>query len=66
MSRLLVKPQFPLPPPQYDQRYLAEIVRAFSLFLEQNQNPGEQRATTMTFTDLPTNDFGLEPGHYFR
>lgn len=66
MARRLVQPQFPLPPPQYDQRYLAEIVRAFSIFLEQSQNPGEERATTITLTALPTNDYGLEPGALFQ
>lgn len=66
MARRLVQPQFPIPPREYDQRYLAEIVRAFSLFLEQTQNPGEDRATTLTLTDLPTSDFGLETGALFQ
>lgn len=66
MARRLVQPQFPIPPREYDQRYLAEIVRAFSLFLEQTQNPGEERATTITLTALPTSDFGLETGALFQ
>lgn len=66
MARRLVQPQFPLPPPTYDQRYLAEIVRAFAIFLEQSQNPGELRATTITLTDLPSSDYGLEPGALFE
>lgn len=66
MARRLVQPLFPLPPPQYDQRYLAEIVRAFAIFLEQTQNPGELRATAITLTDLQNSDYGLEPGALFE
>lgn len=66
MAQQVVKPQFPVPPREYDQRYLAEIVRAFSVFLEQIQNPGPQRATKITLTDLQNNDFGLENGALFQ
>ena len=66
MSQQVVKPQFPVPPAQYEQRYLAEIVRAFSVFLEQIQNPGPARATQITLTALQSNDFGLENGALFQ
>jgi len=66
MSRRLSKPLFPLPPPQYDEQYFAEIVRSFSVFLQQIQNPGDGRFTTITITDLPTNDVGLESGTIFN
>ena len=65
-SRNVPLPYFPVPPAQYNPVYLAEIVRAFSVFLEQIQNPGPQRATKITLTDLQNNDFGLENGALFQ
>jgi hypothetical protein len=32
-------PFFPVPPPQYTQQYMAEVVRAFSVFAAQITNP---------------------------
>jgi len=34
--------------------------------MEQQQNPGEERATRITLTDLPTDDAGLENGALFQ
>ena len=44
-------PYFPIPPSQYDQRYLTEVVRAFSVFAQQSLNPGPLRATEITLTE---------------
>jgi hypothetical protein len=30
------------------------------------RNPGEGRQTTLVLTDLPTTDYGLEPGSLFQ
>lgn len=65
-SRRLSRPYFPIPPSQYDRSYFAEIIRAFSVFLEQVQNPGDIRATELTLTDLQTDDSGLETGALFQ
>ena len=62
MSRNLVLPFFPVAPQQYNQAYFAELVRAFSIYLEQIQNPGEGRNTQLVLTDLQTDDSGLENG----
>lgn len=48
-------PYFPVPPAAYDQRYFAEIIRAFSVYTQQQANPGEQRATSITLTESGTN-----------
>lgn len=32
-------PNFPVAPPQYDQRYMNEVVRAFAVFIQQSLNP---------------------------
>lgn len=66
MSRNLVRPFFPVPPAQYQQIYFAEIVRSFSGYLEQMQNPGEGRNTFTVFTALQTDDYNLEPGSVFQ
>lgn len=65
MSRNLVRPFFPVPPQEYNHTYMTEIIRAFSIFLEQNHNPGEGRHTALTLTNLQTNDQGLEVGALF-
>ena len=64
-SRNLVHPHFPVPPDSYSSGYMAEVVRAFSTFLEQSNNPGEGRATKFTMTALANTDYGLETGALF-
>jgi hypothetical protein len=66
MSRRLLLPYFPVPPSDYQQRYFAEVIRSFSVFLEQSQNPGDLRATELTLTNLQTDDSGLETGALFQ
>ena len=66
MSRNLVLPFFPTPPEEYSQEYMAEIMRSFSVYLTQIQNPGEGRNTTLSLTNLQTDDQGLAPGELFE
>ena len=66
MSRNLLRPFFPVPPRDYSQSYLAEIVRSFSVYLDQQQNPGEGRNTNLTLTNLQSDDVGLEIGALFQ
>ena len=66
MSRNLVVPYFPNAPQEYNQQYIAEIVRAFSVYVQQVQNPGEGRNTFSVFTNLQTDDSGLETGAIFN
>jgi hypothetical protein len=65
-SRNLVKPFFPVPPTEYSATYMAELVRSFSIYLNQMQNPGEARATFMVLTALQDTDQGLETGALFQ
>jgi hypothetical protein len=65
MSRNLTLPFFPLPPSQYDKQYFAEVLRSYSIYLEQIQNAGEGRNTFTVFTALQTDDSGLENGSVF-
>jgi len=64
-TRKLTQPDFPVPPEAYNSNYMAEIIRAFSTFLQQSINPGEGRATNFTLTTLANNDSGLETGALF-
>ena len=66
MSRNLVLPFFPVPPEEYNQTYMVEMMRSFSVYLTQMQNPGEGRHTALTLTNLQTDDQGLAPGELFN
>ena len=66
MSRNLAIPYFPNAPREYNQQYISEIVRAFSVYVQQVQNPGEGRNTFGVFTNLQTDDSGLETGAIFN
>lgn len=66
MSRNLVLPFFAVPPEEYSRQYMAELVRSFSVYLEQIQNPGEGRNTRLVLTNLQTDDSGLETGALFQ
>ncbi len=66
MSRDLILPYFAVPPREYDQNYFANLTRSFATYMQQQQNPGEERATKLTLTDLQTDDLGLETGALFQ
>lgn len=66
MSRNLVRPYFGIPPTEYKQNYFNEVIRNFSVYLEQMQNPGEGRNTFIVLTNLQENDAGLEVGALFQ
>ena len=59
-------PFFPLAPDKYDTKYFNEVVRSFSVYLEQMQNPGEGRNTGLVLTTLQTDDSGLDTGALFQ
>jgi len=66
VSRRLVLPEFPVAPEAYNSRYMSEIVRSFSIFLRQFNNPGDARHTDLTLTNLQENDYNLETGAVFQ
>jgi len=66
MSRNLNLPFFPLPPDDYNREYFAEVLRSYSTYLQNMQNPGEGRNTFTVFTNLQTDDSGLEDGTVFN
>jgi hypothetical protein len=66
VSRNLVKPFFPIAPEAYDRDYMEQVVRSFSVYIEQIQNPGANRGTGIVLTALQTDDQGLEVGEVFQ
>ncbi len=54
MASNVPTPFFPAPPAQYTQSYMAQVVRAFSVFAQQVANPGPVQASTLTLTNLST------------
>ena len=59
-------PRLPEPPEQIDRQYVEDLVRSLEIFISQERNPGELRATKITLTDLPTSSSGLEVGALFN
>ena len=66
MDVRLIPPIFTRPPPQYDQLYFNDMVRALISLITYIQAPGEGRQTTIVLTNLASNDSGLEPGTIFQ
>ena len=50
----LVVPYFAAAPSEYDQGYMAQVTRAFSVYAAQLQNPGPIRGSDLNLTNLPT------------
>ena len=59
-------PRLPEPPEQITRQYVEDLVRSLEIFIAQERNPGELRATKITLTDLPTSSSGLETGALFN
>jgi hypothetical protein len=53
MSNQVSLPYFPTAPQDYDQRYMTEVVRSFSVYLQQAQNPGTAVFNTLNLLNLP-------------
>lgn len=46
-------PFFPTPPQDYNRQYMSQLIRAFSVFVQQVNNPGDAIFTSLTLTALP-------------
>jgi hypothetical protein len=58
----IVPPRLPEAPIEYNQQYMADLLRALEVFIQQERTAGELRGTKITLTDLPTSSTGLESG----
>lgn len=65
-SNQVAPPRLPEPPDEYSRPYMADLIRALEIFIEQERNAGEIRATNITLTDLPTSATGLETGTLYN
>ena len=52
MSQSTPVPFFAAAPTEYSQDYTAQITRAFSLYTQQQQNPGPIKANSLNLTGL--------------
>ncbi len=59
-------PRLPEAPEEYTRSYMSDLIRTLEIFIEQERNPGEIRATSLTITDLPTSATGLEAGTLYN
>ena len=59
-------PRLPEAPEEYTRSYMQDLIRTWEIFIEQERNPGEIRATRLTITDLPTSATGLEAGTLYN
>ena len=66
MSRNLGRPFFPTTPTEYNKAYMDTLIQSFAVYIQQQQNPGEGRNTTIVLTDLAGNDSDLEPGTIYQ
>ena len=55
----------PLPPDQYDRRYLSQLVRSLEMVLKHLAGPDVGYFTGLTLSDLPVTGQGLEFGQVF-
>ena len=65
-SNQVPPPRLPEAPQEYTVSYMSDLVRALEIFIEQERNPGDLRASTITITDLPTSATGLETGTLYN
>jgi len=65
-SNQVPPPRLPEAPPEYIVGYMSDLIRALEIFIEQERNPGDLRASTITITDLPTSATGLETGTLYN
>lgn len=62
----LVPPRLPTSPPEYSPVFMADLIKALELFIQQERTAGEQRGTKIVLTAMPTSDTALEPGTLYR
>jgi hypothetical protein len=65
-SLKLTLPYFPQAPAAYDKRYLDSVVQNFSLYLQQQNNPGDSVLSTLRLLELPASAENLVEGEIFR
>ena len=62
----LVAPRLPTTPPEYSPVFMADLIKALEVFIQQERTAGDQRGTQIVLTNMPTSDTGLEAGTLYR
>lgn len=57
-----IKQVLPLPPAQYEQGYLQQLVRAMTDYIEQMSNPGPVVCSSLRILQCPRSGGGLPQG----
>lgn len=65
MDRRVAFPVFGNPPSDYDRQFFDDVSRKLNQLVTLMRTPGEGRNTTIVLTNLPSSDYGLEPGTIF-
>jgi len=60
-----VAPRLPQAPEEYNSSFMSDLIRALEIFISQERNPGQLRASTLVLTELPTSGVGLESGSLY-
>lgn len=58
-------PRLPQAPEEYSSSFMSDLIRALEIFISQERNPGELRASKIVLTALPTSGVGLEAGSLY-
>jgi len=45
---------------------MEDLIRVLEIYIQQENNPGDMRGTTLTLTQLPTSAAGLETGALYN
>lgn len=65
MDRRLTFPIFGIPPNEYSRAFHDDVSRKLNQLVAALRTPGEARNTSIVLTNLPSSDYGLEPGTVF-
>jgi len=61
-----VAPPLPVPPPEYDQQYLTNLIRTLRLYFNQLDSTTSLQIEGLLLLALPTSGYGLRTGTVFR
>jgi hypothetical protein len=65
VSRKTPPPVLPLPPKEYQQWYMDQLVKLVNMHNDDTRNPGNLVGADLLLLRLPTSGIGLSPGSVF-
>jgi hypothetical protein len=61
-----VAPALPVPPNEYNQQYVTNLIRALRLYFNQLDSTASLQIDGLSLLSLPTSGYGLRTGTVFR